>query len=769
MKGALALLSTVMVVASATQPGLGGAEALPVGSAPAPLAAPHFPDSLHTFVWRNWESANLEQMAAILGTTPDKIGEIGVAMGLPKHQPVTDEQWQRGYISLIRRNWHLLPYDQLLALLGWNADQLAYTLREDDFLWHKLGALKPACPPLRYAPPREAARARCDAIKAIVESQFGAELAKPGQPRFAFVHQLSALPESGAPKTTAATDEPIRFLYAYFAVYGDPLLKPELDPYPDGLLARLAELGVNGVWMHTVLRQLAPSETFPEFGADHQVRLANLRKLVERAGRHGIKVYLYMNEPRAMPVSFFERHADCKGAQEGDYIAMCTSVPQVRQWITGALGYVFKEVPGLGGVFTITASENLTNCHSHYGAAQCPRCAKRPGPEVVAEINTTIADGVRQGQPDAKVIVWDWGWKDEWAEPLIKALPDGVYLMSVSEWSKPIVQGGVASEVGEYSISAVGPGPRALRHWALARQRGLKTIAKVQVNCTWELSAVPYLPVMDLVAQHCANLAAQDLDGLMLSWTLGGYPSPNLQVVKESAARPAPSVDAVLQRVAVSRYGPAAAADVRQAWTKFSTAFAEYPYHGSSLYAAPTQWGPANLFYTEPTGYKATMVGYPYDDVESWRSIYPADVFAGQFAKVAEGFKAGLASLRSAVDKAATPTQRDNILADLRVAEGAYLHLQSVANQVRFTLARDALRAEGLKPQQRTAHLATIKAIAAEEIGIAKRLFVLTREDSRIGFEASNHYYYYPLDLVEKVINCQYILNEWIGRQQAGN
>jgi len=38
----------------------------------------------------------------------------------------------------------------------------------------------------------------------------------------------------------------------------------------------------------------------------------------------------------------------------------------------------------------------------------------------------------------------------------------------------------------------------------------------------------------------------------------------------------------------------------------------------------------------------------------------------------------------------------------------------------------------------------------------------LSRRDSRIGFEASNHYYYFPLDFVEKVINCEYILQDWL-------
>ena len=37
-----------------------------------------------------------------------------------------------------------------------------------------------------------------------------------------------------------------RYCYSYFALYGDPLLDPALDPYPDGYLARLAASGVTG-------------------------------------------------------------------------------------------------------------------------------------------------------------------------------------------------------------------------------------------------------------------------------------------------------------------------------------------------------------------------------------------------------------------------------------------------------------------------------------------------------------------------------------------
>ncbi|MCX5643447.1 MAG: hypothetical protein NTZ17_01995 [Phycisphaerae bacterium] len=741
-----------------------GSAVLPTGNSPAPIACKHFPDRLHAFVWRNWEMVSRERMAEVLGTTPDKVRVLGESMGLPPHRTPPAEYQQRGYITIIRRNWHLLPYEQLLKLLDWDAEKLAFTLREDDFLWIKLGSLKPACPPLRYAEPNDSVVQRCEQIKAIVSSHFGDQLTIPSVPRFDFVRDLSA---ASARETTRGKQEKIRFLYSYCGVFGDPLLTPELDPYPDGLLERLSGLGVNGVWLHVVLRQLALSPIFPEFGQGHERRIENLRRLVERAKKYGIDVYLYMNEPRAMEASFFTGREGIEGVQEGNFHTLCTSAPEVRQWLTDSLAYVFKQVPGLGGVFTITASENLTNCYSHSRtAAGCPRCSKRSGPEVIAEVNKAIAAGVWAGNPNAKVIVWDWGWPDDegWTERIIEALPENVYLMSVSEWSKPIVRGGVAGSVGEYSISTVGPGPRATSHWALAKKRGLKTIAKIQANCSWEISAVPYLPVMNLVAQHCANLADVDIDGLMLSWSVGGYPSPNLQLVRCFDARLRPTIDQALTTVAEARYGSNAAPDVLKAWSKFSMAFAEYPFHAGLLYDGPMQCGPANLLYPEPTKYRATMVGFPYDDLNSWRAIYPAGVLAGQFEKMDAGWREGLALLEGARSTGSTPSQQTNLREDMGLAEAAGLHFRSAANQVRFILARNALLSGSPKGAERQAQIDAIQKIAADEMRIARQLFTLICRDSRIGFEASNHYYYLPLDLIEKVVNCEYVLNTWLPR-----
>ena len=729
----------------------------------------YFPTRMHAFIWRNWESVPVDRMAKVLNTTTKNVLNAGRSMGLPPYLEPGPEFEQRGYISLIRRNWNLISYKQILTLLNWNEEQLDQTLRDDDFLWVKVGGMKPKCTHLEYIPPTPVINQRCAEIKTIVENNFGDELIKAQEERFAFIENLSAIDKNYKLKTPSKTDkdEPVRFIYSYFASFGDPLLQPELDPFPDGLLQRLNKQGINGVWLHVVLHQLTSSNIFPELGKGHEIRLKNLRILAKRAKKYGIKIYLYMNEPRAMPPSFFKDREELLGFQDKDFGTLCTSVPIVRQWIKESLANVFTKVPELGGVFTISGSENLTNCWSKQQGNLCPRCSKRQAAEVIAEVNKTIADGVWQGNPDAKVIVWDWGWpdgsawgKNQWAADIIKQLPDNVYHMSVSEWSKPLQRGGINAKVGEYSISVVGPGPRAQRLWGLAKKRNLKTIAKVQVNNTWELSAIPYLPVMNLIAEHIKNLQNENIDGLMLSWSLGGYPSPNLELVKYIQDHPSSSISESLFKIATDRYGEKSALDVVKAWDAFSSAFTEFPY-GLSIYTAPMNYGPSVPLYAEPTGENATMLGFPYDDLEKWRGIYPATVLADQFEKLADKWRTGLPYFEKAIENAKTSAQKANAIEDHRFATVAWIHFKSVANQIGFIMARDSLLSGDPGQKELEARINVIKNIARDEMQLARQIYQISKEDSRIGFEASNHYYYFPLDFIEKVINCEYIINYW--------
>lgn len=554
-----------------------------------------------------------------------------------------------------------------------------------------------------------------------------------------------------------------RYLYSYFAIYGDPLLDAYLDPFPQGYLERLARQGVDGVWLQAVLDTLAPSKDFPEFGAEWQTRLRNLNNLVGRARELGIRVFLYLNEPRAMPEAFFRNHRGVRGTPDGGVYAICTSVPMVRNWISDSLAHILEQVPDLGGFFCITMSENLTNCFSHGGAwgqgapsaRGCPTCSKRLSWDVIGELICTFRDGIRRSSSTADLMVWDWGWGDELAAHLIPLLPRDIRFLGVSEWDQPVHRGGVSTRVGEYSISVVGPGPRALRNWGRASERGIPTMAKVQFNNTWEISAVPYIPVVDLVAQHCENLSRAGINGIMASWTCGGFAgSPNLAAAKEFYFVPHQTREEILSAVASQRYGRDAAPAMVEAWKKFSTAFQEFPY-GVAIYTIPTQHGPANLLRLQPTGFRASMILFPYDDLKTWSGAYPPSVVFQQFNKLSGQWQEGLAAFERGMNKV-PDTKRSLALKDLGVAGTCYNHFKSTANQVQFYLLRERLRrADG---EETLEILGRMKEITEDEIELAKRQFQIARRDSMIAYEASNHYYYRPLDLGEKILNCHDVI-----------
>lgn len=877
------------------------------------LTYSHFPTSMQAIVWRNWGLVPVERIARVLGATREQVTELAEGMGLPVPQEVDPLWLTRGYITLIRANWHLLTYEQLMSLLGWTEDQLAFALKEDDFLWHKLGNLKPHTDPVNYRPLTDEEKAQTAHLKQRVIEQFpdakypledrpfgfldrfmnpemlqspfntgqlsavdqsgtrsggqriqlrsgwkvtypvnskhlldfverfigkmktkwGIQLTsqaldenqldpresnaihlqiQPNPALLAESHEVhirhdemtivavdeegclrglqwlaSQMEENGSPQlrlgvTKRKTKFDLRYIYSYFAVFGDPLVDPALDPYPDGLLEDLSELGVNGVWLHICLYNLIPWDEAPELSHNWKLRLDGLRKLTERAAKFGIGIYLYFNEPRAMPLPFFEKHPEWKGhpSHDGTQAALCTSLPEIQQYLRNNTAKLFQEVPELAGLFTITRSENLTSCYSHalQENTQCPRCKERTPQEVIAEINRCIAEGAFSVKPDARIICWTWAWSafsEEQLSETINLLPDGVRVMSVSEELAPTNVAGTSGRVIDYSISIVGPSDRSRTTWQAAQQRGLQAMAKVQLNNTWECSAVPYLPVFDLVEQHMNNLAESGVSGLQLTWTLGGYPSPNLEMAAEyywdttrvdigtdanvAASGQVPTTtssrkDELLRR----KYGEEAAEVISDAVSLMSEAFQEFPFHVSTLYTAPQNYGPMNLLHLEPTGYRATMVGFPYDDLNAWKSIYSVDDFEQQFLQLSLKWKTGLERLYEISEK--VHGRRKEAYNELvQVAEGAYYHFRSTSLQITFVKTRDLYLKEEAAPR-RDELRSKMFLIIDEEIELAKSMYALARKDSRIGYEATNHYFYTHQALQEKVINCLWMKDQ---------
>ncbi len=47
-------------------------------------------------------------------------------MGLEPDSSFGNLWLERGYVTIIRRNWHLLPYEQLLELLDWTVEEMDF-------------------------------------------------------------------------------------------------------------------------------------------------------------------------------------------------------------------------------------------------------------------------------------------------------------------------------------------------------------------------------------------------------------------------------------------------------------------------------------------------------------------------------------------------------------------------------------------------------------------------------------------------------------------
>jgi hypothetical protein len=149
------------------------------------------------------------------------------------------------------------------------------------------------------------------------------------------------------------------------------------------------------------------------------------------------------------------------------------------------------------------------------------------------------------------------------------------------------------------------------------------------------------------------------------------------------------------------------------------------------------------------------MTCFPYDDLFTWRGQYPPEILAEQFDKMAAGWAAGLEHFERAL-KVVDADKQPIATVELGLARAAHTYWASVANQVRFIMARDKL-ASSSTPEVRAQLLGIVDA----EIPLARQLFALAKQDSRIGFEAANQYFFVPLDLVEKVVTCEYLKDRY--------
>ena len=674
------------------------------------------PTAWQTVIFRNFGYVKTERIADVLSCSVETVQGEAERLGLRDFGFAEDFE-KSGYITIIRSNWFLLPYGQLMSLLGIDEKRLDFILEKDDFLSVKLGNFKPFCEEVTYSP------LNAEQIKAT--ESFAPKIAP-------YMTEQKSRPFDFFEKTTDYANEKReskgrRVVHGYLSPCGDAFATDCADTLSDELLERYRAAGVNGIWLHGLLSSLSYYPFCPELSEGYEERRANLNKIIERCEKYGISLYLYMNEPRALPAGCDEKYEKLIGWK--GQRTLCLSHEEVKDYLYRAVRDLCESAPGLGGIFTITMSENPTHCNFVPGT-ECPICKNTPPEESAALVNNIFARAMRDSGCSGELIANLWGWSPymKWSEEQIwrgiELLDKDISVMCVSEYDLEIEKGGVKNRVIDYSISNPGPSDITKKIIKKASECGHRVYAKIQASNSWECAAVPYIPVFDLVAKHLENLNALGVNDLFLTWTQGGYPSPSVSLACEYGEK----FD--LEAWYKKSFGDDR---VRAAIELLCKAFREYPFSVTALYLSPHTLGCANLWDIEPEEKGSTMVCFSYDDIESWVQPYGVDVYLSQMDILRHFWKEGIELLETAEKNAKTEEL-------LRYANAFYCHYLSDMLQTKFALCKRKGDKNGMIDCLR------------EERENAEKLLSLMRRDARIGYEASNHYFYTERSLLEKML-----------------
>ena len=568
-----------------------------------------------------------------------------------------------------------------------------------------------------------------------------------------------------------------RILRSPMSFYYHEELEQVDQAYPEEYLLKMAHHGFNGLWMRGILRHLAKVDIFPEFGANSDQYLSDLRRLINRAAKYGIKVYLYFTEPLGFDPSnveeelIAEKYSHLLG-NTNNYLqhrAMCSSFQETKIFLKEGMRYLFSNASGLGGVILITASEHHTHCYNSQDEIDCPRCSKREKHEVIAEVISLINEGVKAAAPDAKVIAWNWSWR-HFQPRIITELPADVILMADFERGGTRTGNGTEHKVDEYSLNYVGPSERFLNAAKEAKKTAHEVYAKLQICATHEISTVPYYPVLFNLARKFANLREQNVTGAVNCWNFGNFLSRNTELSNWFSWSPLPEdIDKLLLKIACRDFGDQAAAQFVAAWKIFSEA-TEYfpPFDNKYLYnISPTSFGGAYPLFMERIGlplpppwllpdikYNASFPCQKHNDFSDAIQYY-CGTFGAE--KIIEGLRKFCAHWQNGVDlqSKALPLVpeklRDNAEQEIAVCTAIHSQLTSTANVTEFFHVRGKYF-DAVDPQGKKDLLCQLKKIAKIEIENSIVLKRCIERDKRLGFHGEAFGYFYTPEEIDRKI-----------------
>lgn len=541
--------------------------------------------------------------------------------------------------------------------------------------------------------------------------------------------------------------------------------------YSDDVLAGIAASGFNAIWVHGLLRNIVTSKIFPEFGANSEAHIANLRELMNRAGGHGIKVFIYMQPPRGIEndSDFWDKHPEVAGhlnntsyTDDFDQLVMrsfCTSTRKAKEYLFDSSARLASLLPDLGGIILITASEFPSHCYGKTGliddkgiptgkTTNCPHCVDRSPIDVITEIIQLTRDGVRSESDEMKIVAWNWSWSSYEMYPcrkFIDKLPRDIIFMADFErgGEKKILD--KVRLINEYSLTYSGPSTQFTEEAAMAHSKGCEIMAKLQIGTTHELATVPNLPLIGNIFDKVAGMRDAGIAHYMGCWNFGNMLTANSAAINYFLDMPEYlRKDAALRSFAV-HYFPDCDPDlVAEAWKLFSAAGDSFPFNTPFTYNGPLNYSVVYPSRPEPLDDipcgRSWMFDSPRGDDLS-KSIYEftLDELITGMGEVTEKWLTALNKLKDGVRSSLSNHSEEEISS----AAGGYHSFRSIWNTYRIYR---------LRLEWNDSKMDDYRSIAVNEIENLKLYAPIVEKDDRLGYHGEAFGHMYNAEMIKEKI-----------------
>ena len=529
-------------------------------------------------------------------------------------------------------------------------------------------------------------------------------------------------------------------------------LMNDIDYYPEQYLDRLAQEGINGLWLTIIFREICKTSFLPE-NPDAERRREKLRRSVEKCRKFGIKLWVFAIEPAAWSLTNPKPEVLPAGPDTyGPSKLFCPNSEESARYLYESTNSLFKEVPHLGGLMLISLGERPTSCVSGGSFSggfnlPCQKNCKLSVDQIFAKVLKPMRQGIKDANPDAEMISWLYQPQPFQAHPWIYELPkqlsDDIILAYNFESSCTKSQLGKVRVGGDYWLSCIGPSDRFGRMAEAARGK-CAFAAKMQVGCSHEVATIPFVPAPGLLYRKYEEMRRNGVSHVVQCWYFGNYPG----IMNRAAAALAyedfsTSEEDFLTRLAAPEWGPRAA-EMAKVWGTLTKAYMQYPLGYEFQY-----YGPMHDGTVWPLHLKSVLRQLP----RTWKPDYlPAGDAVGEFLnnfdlaeitvlsrKMSEAWNEGWKQLQQFIAEFKGDKAREM---DAMLIEALNCHFNAGADIIEFYFRRNRML-NGMGDHNRT--LEILEDIVKRQITVSDRMAELCESDPRLGYHSEAEVYkYFP-------------------------